>query len=148
MATQSDDDHEQLRRFSVALFIVHPTISPAEVSAALGLEGHYVHPVGEPRRGGRGQPLRGVYRDTRWRHVVRYESSDQHFAEEFEAFVERLLPHRTFLKGLRASGGEAQIIFASLGDGYLGDAIPLATLAKITDLGLDFGIECFLVPQN
>jgi hypothetical protein len=35
-----------------------------------------------------------------------------------------------------------------LGDGYLGDNVPLQTLANMTELQLDFGIECFNFPQS
>lgn len=35
-----------------------------------------------------------------------------------------------------------------LGDGYLGDNVPLQTLANMSELQLDFGIECFNVPQS
>ncbi|MBP0581098.1 hypothetical protein J8I29_17360, partial [Labrys sp. LIt4] len=56
--------------------------------------------------------------------------------------------HKAFLLSLRESGGRTWIIVEFLGDGYFGDEIPLRTLAKLVELGLDFGIEVFAVPQN
>ena len=46
MAIADDTCEESLRRFDVALVIVHPTIDPAEISNALDLAGHFVHGVG------------------------------------------------------------------------------------------------------
>jgi hypothetical protein len=142
VAIADETREESLRRFDVALFIVHPTIDPAEISQALNLAGHIVHGVGQPRRTPVGSELDGHYRDTRWRHRVRYEVTTQHFSAEVTSFVDRLVPHRAFLNGLRESGGRAQVIITFL-DGYFGDELPQATFAKMADLGLDLGIECF-----
>jgi hypothetical protein len=46
----ADVDEGPSRRVDIELFIVHPTMSPAEITAALGIEAHIVHPVGEPRK--------------------------------------------------------------------------------------------------
>jgi hypothetical protein len=62
--------------------------------------------------------------------------------------VESLVPHKRFLHHVRDTGGTAEIIVQFLGEGYFGDSVPLATLARMTDLQLDFGIECFNVPQS
>jgi hypothetical protein len=147
MTIANDDCGETLRRFDVALFIKHPTIDPDEISNALNLVGHFVHKVGDPRRTPTGRELGGLYRDTRWRHRVRYQVRKQHFSAEVTSFVNGLVPHRAFLNGLRESGGRAQIIIAFL-DGYFGDDLSQATLAKMAELGLDLGIECFDVPQE
>jgi hypothetical protein len=40
------------------------------------------------------------------------------------------------------------VILQSLGDGYFGDDIPREILARLTDLELDLGIECFTAPQQ
>jgi hypothetical protein len=63
-------------------------------------------------------------------------------------FVGRLEPHKEFLTNLRATGGSATVIIQFLGDGYLADDIPLTTLAKLGELGLSLGIECFVDPQS
>ena len=149
----TDDDSENFkegapRRVDVELFIVHPTISPDQISAALGLEGHFAHCVGDPRRTPKGALLEGRYKDTRWRHSIRYDLMDQWFAEKIAAFVDSLVPHKQFLHSVRATGGTAEIIIQFLGDGYFGDSVALDTLAKMTDLQLSFGIECFNLPQS
>jgi hypothetical protein len=144
----TDGTEETSRRFNVALFIVHPTIDPAEITAALGLEGHFVHPVGEQRKTPKGTLLPGKYKDTRWRHRVRHDVKDQRFAAAVVTFVDRLAPHKAFLHDLRSTGGRAMIIVQFLGDGYFGDEIDRDTLARLVDLELDFGLECFSTPQS
>jgi hypothetical protein len=140
MAVADDDCEESLRRFTVALFIVHPTIDPAEISNAFNLVGHFVHGVGEPRRTPTGRQLEGHYRDTRWRHSVRYEVRKQHFSTEIASFVDSLVPHRAFLNNLREGEGSIEVIITFL-DGHFSDALPRATLAKMAELGLDLGIQ-------
>jgi hypothetical protein len=149
----TDDDSENfsenaLRRVDVELFIVHPTISPGEISAALGLDGHFVHCGGDLRRTPKGTLLEGRYQDTRWRHSIRYDLEDQWFAEKITKFVDSLVPHKQFLHSVRATGGTAEIIIQFLGGGYFGDSLPLDALAKMTELQLSFGIECYNLPQS
>jgi hypothetical protein len=54
-------DEGPSRRVDVELFIVHPTMSPAEITAALGIEAHFAHRVGDPRKTPKGLPLEGQY---------------------------------------------------------------------------------------
>src|SRR5215469_14738824 len=98
----ADVDEGPSRRVDVELFIVHPTMSPAEITAALGIEAHIAHPVGEPRKTPGGTPLEGHYRDTRWRYSIRHESRTQWFADKISALVNSLTPHTAFLDRVRA----------------------------------------------
>jgi len=127
---------------------VHPTIDPSDITIALGLEATRSSRVGDPRITPKGTLLEGNYPDTRWRHSARYELSNQWFADKVESLVAHLLPHRAFLPRLLQTGGKLTLIVQFLADGYFGDTIPQSTLAKIADLGLSLGIECFMVPQS
>lgn len=144
----TDSEGGSRRRFEVQLFIKHPSIDPAQVTATLGLKPKIQSRVGEARKTPKGMPLPGVYSDTSWRYCERHHVAKQWFASRIDELVDRLLPHKTFLRGLRESGGTTWIIVEFLGDGYFGDEIPLRTLAKLVELGLDFGIEVFAVPQS
>jgi len=149
--TQDDTDFENegpAKRFHVELFIVHPTLDPAEISTALGLEAHFAQRVGDPRKTPNGEPLAGNYRDTRWRHCVERSTTGQWFAAEVTSLLDRLEPHKAFFANLRQTGGEASLIVQFLGDGYLSDEIPHAALVKLVALGLGLGIECFVDPQS
>jgi hypothetical protein len=111
------------------------------------MEANFSHGVGEPRRTSKG-PLPGAYPDTRWRHSIRHEVEGQHFADTIEHFVATLEPHANFLHQIRSSGGNAQVIVQFLGDGYFGDKISHATLRRLSELTLDLGLECYVVPQS
>jgi hypothetical protein len=132
-----------LRRFHVELFIKHPALDPADISTALGLEAHFAQRVGDPRRTPKGTPLSGNYPDTRWRHRVECGAMDQWFAAEATSLLDRLEPHKAFFAELKSSGGSACLIIQFFNDGYLSDELPHACLAKLVELGLDLGIECF-----
>jgi hypothetical protein len=123
-------------------------MTPAEITSALGLEAQFAHRGGDPRKTPKGTPLKGRYSVARWRHCIRYELKHQWFADKITALVDSLAPYKAFLHHVRATGGTAEIIVQFLGDGYLGDNVPLQTLGNMTELQLDFGIECFNFPQS
>jgi hypothetical protein len=96
----------------------------------------------------KGTLLSGNYQDTRWRHSIRYDSKDQWFAEKIAEFVDRLEPHKSFLRHLKLTGGRASVIIQFLGDGYFSEELSRETLAKLVRLDLAFAIECFPFPQS
>lgn len=146
---EAGSEDQSPQRFAVELLIKHPALDPAEISAELGLEAQFKHRVGNPRTTPKGTSLPGAYRDTRWRHCRRYETTGQLFADKLAELVDELEAHRAFLRGLRSTDGEACVILKFLGDnGYFGDEIPREILGRLADLELDFGIECFSVPQS
>lgn len=144
----SDDDEEASRRFEIDLFIVHPTLKPAEISRALNLVAHGSHAVGEPRKSAKGKPLPGVWTDTHWRHKRRYTVDDQWFADELARFVENLTSRGEALAKLQAGGGMTTLVVQFQGNGFFGDEIGHATLSALVELGLSLEIECFAVPQD
>jgi len=131
------------KRFDVELFIVHPTLDPVEIGTGLGLDAEFSHRVGDQRKTPKGTLLPGTHRDTRWRHSRRYETSDQWFAGKVAELIDCIESHRAFLKNLRATGGSACILVQFLGGGHIVEKIPQDVLARLIDLELDFGIECF-----
>jgi hypothetical protein len=136
------------RRFRVELFIVHPTIDPAVITTTLAMESKYFWRVGDPRVTPKGTVLTGNRVDTRWRFSAEYTISDQWFADKVDDLIHRLESHKSFLLELHATGGQSTLIVQFLGDGYFGDKISIATLAKFVDLGLSLSIECFADKQN
>lgn len=146
MVASDESDNGPPRRVDVELFIIHPTMQVAEITAALGLEAHFAHDFGDDRKTPKGTPLPGQYRDTRWRYSIRHQITDQWFADKIASFVQTLKPHKAFLHHVRACGGSAQIIVQFFGDGYLGDKVSLETLTTITELQLDFSLEVFSGP--
>jgi hypothetical protein len=144
----TDAETNTSKRFDVELFIVHPTLNPVEIGTALGLDAKFSHRVGDQRKTPKGTPLPGTYHDTRWRYCRRHKTSNQCFAGKIAELIDRIEPHKAFLKELKSTGGKACLILQFLGDGYFGDEIPLPILARLVDLELDFGIECFAASQR
>ena len=136
------------KRLDIELLIVHPTLTPQEITAALGLKAKFMHNAGDQRNAVDGTLLSGVYPDTRWRHTRRFMVTDQWFTRYLEELVEYLEPYHHFLHYLRITGGSATLIVQWLGDGYFGDNITKETLTKLVELDLDLGMECYSVPQS
>jgi hypothetical protein len=136
-----DSDDAPLKQIHVELLIRHPSLTPAEISAALGLEAHRSARVGDPRKTPKGRPLPGYYARTAWRYITEYELTEQWFTDKIALLVDRLVPHREFLRHVRATHGDACIIVQFLTDSYFSDEVDLNTLSKMVDLQLDFGIE-------
>jgi hypothetical protein len=136
------------RRFDVELLVIHPTMTPEEISVGLGLAAHFSHCVGVQRQTPTGTPLPGNYHDTRWRHSTRHAATDQWFAEPLAEFVASLVPRKGFFHHVRASGGEACVILQFLGDGYYGDNITPETLAQLAELHVDLGLEVYGTTQR
>ncbi|MBP0582924.1 DUF4279 domain-containing protein [Labrys sp. LIt4] len=90
----ADSEGETQRRFELQLFIKHPSIDPAEITAAVGLEPKIQSRVGDARKTPKGAPLPGVYPDTSWRYSERHHVEKQWFASRVEELVDRLLPHK------------------------------------------------------
>ncbi|MDQ6432971.1 DUF4279 domain-containing protein [Mesorhizobium sp. LHD-90] len=142
------DEDPEPKRFQIDLFIVHPSIDPEELDANLQIEGHFRHKAGDQRYTPLGTPLDGTFPDTRWRHTVRFETGTNRFADQLTSFVDVMDRHRDYFAQLVKTGGSLCVILSFLGDGHFGDAIPKTTLAKISDLGVDLGIQVFTERQN
>src|SRR5215813_7460981 len=141
------DEEGSACRFYLDLFIIHPSIDPREITAALGLEPSNVHRVGDRRATPKGRLLGGTYPDTRWRHSVRHENADRLFAGKIDEFLDRLVPYRGFLHQLWETGGQATLIVYFI-DGYFADSVSHKTLSKMVNLHMDWGVECLMEPQT
>jgi hypothetical protein len=137
--TTDDDAWEHLR---LELMIVHPKLSPAEITATLGLEPQWSRGVGEPRRTPKGKSLPGEYAETRWRYRVDHVvEAKPFFTGELAALLDLLAPHKQFLQGLRSGGGRACVTIEFLVGDLFHDAIRPSLLARLVELELDLGIE-------
>jgi hypothetical protein len=128
------------------LFVVHPTLSPADISRILQMDAHVSHGVGEPRATPKGKLLGGIWPRTTWRHGVEVPIEDHRFAKHLVEFVANLKLRRSALAELRASGGQTTLVLQFLGN-YFGDEIDRELVSEIAELGLSLGIEVFAAPQ-
>ncbi len=147
----SETDEEWLgspQRFDIDLLISHPTLPPEAITAAMRWRPHITHAAGAPRRATNGATIPGRYPDTRWRYEWTYVTREQWFADALAAAALALEKRATFLRRLLDSGGKVHLSVQFLGDGYFGDAIDPDTLGRLARLGVNLGIEVFMVPQN
>lgn len=140
MAEQSSSAGEY--RFFLDLFIVHPTLVPDQITRSLRMEPDVTHCVGAPRRTPKGTPLSGTYATTRWRRSTEYVVEDPGFAAELSCLIDALVPHKAFFSELKANGGTASIIIQFM-DGFLADELSSVMLARLLELDLSLGIECY-----
>ncbi len=144
----SEDDDEP-GAMSLALFIIHPTLMPDEIGLRLGLDGHFTHEVGTRRRNGIDRIHGRIHPDTRWRHRRKCSLGGGTTVGPLIAdFVEELARRRDILLDLRGSGGKCCLVVSLSGRGYFGFDIPIETQARMTDIGLDLGLEYFAESQN
>ena len=123
------------RRFDIDLLIIHPTLPPAAITAAMRWRPRVVHAVGAARSTPSGMALPGHYRDTCWRYEWRYVTREQWFAFALDSAAQALEKRALFLRRLLDSGGEVHLSVQFLGDGYFGDAIAPGTMARLARLG-------------
>lgn len=142
MSGNSKKDLDPPWRVELDLMIVHPKLTPGEITAALGLSPNLAHRVGDARTTVTGRPLRGRHRTTRWRYRSMRFADDPWFAASVTLLVDRLMQHKDFLLHVSATGGQARLILKFADERHHTDTIPLLTLIKMVELKLAFGIEC------
>lgn len=92
-----------LRKLDVELFIVHPSLSPAEISSALG-PAQYAHAAAVNAQLRKGRTCQVFTR----RHAggtavgIRYAATEQYFVEEVERLLNDLESHKAFLRAIEA----------------------------------------------
>lgn len=69
-------------------------------------------------------------------------SDDPGFACELSRLIDALGPHQAFFAEVKANGGTASIIIQFM-DGFLADELSSVTLARLVELDLSLGIECY-----
>jgi hypothetical protein len=146
--------------YTAFLRIRHPSIDPAALTAALGLEPAHAWAAGSAREASGGGPARGAHPDTYWiaplgdagweRSALPTGPRSQYFwpprqALPLETFLlaqlRLLLPNRALLQRLAADGGSAEVALnLSAGPG-LGVELAPSLLRAFADLGVGLSIE-------
>ena len=127
--------------FGLTLLIVHPDIDTEHITNELGLKPYRSMTKGRPRTGISGTPLGGSYTDSRWNHCEHHAAS--HIASvAINDMLQRLQPHATFLKQLRATGADISLSLA-LPASHRGESIDVETVRSAADLGIGIGFEIF-----
>src|SRR6185312_11893555 len=100
--------------FTVSLRIRHPTIDPATISSALGIEPQHTWRAGQPRCDQAGVELGGAHHDSYW--MGRLMEAPQLSSESLSVegvilkTLSQLRRAQSFLKQLHAEGGVAELL--------------------------------------
>ena len=129
-------------QYSIRVLIIHPTLTPDEISDALNLNPDTNQCVGQPRETPRGKPIGGVWPDTRW-SVSEVRNGDRLFFTRLDKLLDRFSPYRDFLRRVAESGGRTNFIIGLCGEENIGDTLSEQTVVKLADLKGSLGVEVF-----
>jgi hypothetical protein len=139
---EAEDCEPERLRFTVQVNFKHPTISAAEITAALEREPEITWTVGEPRTTPTGNPLRGRWKETYWTYSNRFEG-ERAFFREVMTTLSDLFSKRDVIKALVQSGGEATLLIGLPGDKNIGDVLTPDQLKQIGEAGFHLSVEVF-----
>ena len=128
-------------RYWTRLQLSHPTLDPAAITEALGVQPTVSWLVGTPRQTPRGDLLEGIRRQSYWGHRGQADCAD--LEDAFEPALTMLTRARSFLHAFAASGGTATL---SISWAYESDVAPGRVfgwdlLSRFADLKVDLGVE-------
>jgi hypothetical protein len=69
-------------------------------------------------------------------------ATPERFASDLLRLIDALGPHQEFFAEVKADGGTASIIIQFM-DGFLADELSSTTPARLAELDLSLGIECY-----
>ncbi len=130
--------------YSIRILIIHPTLEPDEISNELNLNPDTKHCVGQPIQTPKGNPLGGLWPDTRW-SISEVRNGDRYFFTRLDKLLDRFSQHRSFLRRIAETGGEINFIIELPGGANIGDVLTERTVARLTDLKGSLGVEVFPV---
>lgn len=128
--------------YCIRVLIIHPTITPEEISDEFNLNPDVSMCVGQPRRTPKGNPLSGVWPDTRW-SVQEVRNGDRYFFTRLDRLLDQFSRHRDFLRRVAETGGETNFIIELPGEANIGDTLTERTVARLADLKGLLGVEVF-----
>jgi hypothetical protein len=96
-------------RYKISLRITHPSESLEGMTAELGVAPLRTWAVGAPRTTPRGQPLKGIYRESYWTaQLADGVSADRDLAAALTGVLDKLSAKKDFLTNLTNSGGRLE----------------------------------------
>jgi hypothetical protein len=135
-------------RYDISLRVRHPSMDPAEISAALKLEPIRMWRAGDPRKTPKNTPLEGTWHDTCWTaDVFKGECPNRTLAAALSEQVNRFSHHKSFFVKIRDERGRVEFYVGWFIDGNRGDEFDAALLAKLSELGVDLSLDIYPPPN-
>ncbi|MDD2816775.1 MAG: DUF4279 domain-containing protein [Thiotrichaceae bacterium] len=137
-----DDDSDKNLYYTMRLLIRHPSIDPKIITTELRLRPFRCCRFGDRRSTPRGNPLKGLWKDSWWTWNNRYRGN-RAFFNSVDELLDRLEPHRAFLLDLVSSGGTISLILHIPGKYNIGNVLNFQSMEKMVNLKIVLGIEVF-----
>jgi hypothetical protein len=135
-------------RVDISLRVRHPSMDPAEISAALKLEPSRMWQAGDPRTTPKNTPLEGTWRDTYWvTDVFKDECPNSTLAAALSELVERFSLRKSFFVKIRDEGGRVEFYVSWDIDGNRGDEFDATLLTKLGELGVNLSLDIYPPPN-
>jgi len=133
--------------YTIAARIKHPSIDPAVVTEALGLQPQHSWKAGAARRTPTGEPLEGRYRESYWTAQIvdaeRISSTEMPLEVALAQSVALLQKNEKFLAKVADEGGSAELFIGIFGAGNLGIELPPTLLARFGRLGVAISLDIY-----
>jgi hypothetical protein len=131
-------------QYKISLRVRHPSLDPAEITSALGLNPSRSWRAGEVRTTPKGNPLEGRYSDSYW--VVQLGNGrwpDKTLAAVINERLDQLARHQALFQRIRAEGGMVEFFVGWFVEGNSGDVFACDLLARMADLKIDLSLDVY-----
>jgi hypothetical protein len=134
--------------FTISLRIRHPTVDPAKITEALGIEPQHTWRAGDPRRDHAGEELDGDYRESYWMGRLMEApqlSSDKVSVETvLKRTLDQLRRSQEFLDKLNTDGAVAELQVSLYARENFRLELPADSLALLNRLRLAVALDVHL----
>jgi len=128
-------------QFDISLRVRHPSLDPAEITSALGLNPSRSWRAGEARTTPKGNPLEGRYSDSYW--VVKLAKGRWPLAAVINELLDQLAPHQALFQQIRAEGGTVEFFVGWFFERNSGDVFDCDLLARMADLKINLSLDVY-----
>ena len=134
-------------RYVVSLRIRHPMINPDSITKKLRLQPFRKWMAGEQRSTPKGNPLKGINRNTYWTaelHTEKSLSSRKIAVEDFlSEQLARFKPMRKYFGHIRKTGGRIEFFVGLFCDKNMGAEFLSSLLETTGKLGIDLSLDIY-----
>jgi len=136
--------------FSISLRMWHPTLDPAEITEAMGIQPRHSGKAGERRLTPKGVILNGLNRSTFWIGPSFRGRWPSRIGDGIHEVLSILVAHRAFLHSFRSEGGRIELFTGWFFENQSGDVLSHQCMALAGDLQVDLSFDVYPPdqPQN
>lgn len=137
-------------KYEISLRLWHPSIDPADITKAIGVEPKFKHKVGLPRHAPSGAPLKGVYKESYWcANLVSWcENNSSVIEEDLANLIVRLSPQKEFFSKIQNDGGRITLWISTHSLTNYCIQLPASLMLGLSNIGLSVIIDVYPYPQN